>query len=289
MPKNTTIHGLGKHFAKAQNYTQAKAVQAKDATAAYTRDMNRAQKYTMAGVATLGAAALTLGLATTDAGSTSTTDAAPASATQVKETHTDITNQNAGADQKVKDATAKLGTKTEKAEKKDADSEKAEKAEKSEKKGDKAESKAKADRKDKPAANRSADRKPTYADNLDGWIRESLAIMKDKGIPGSYEGLHRNIIRESAGDPKAINDWDINAINGVPSKGLLQVIPRPSTPTTSRAPQGHLRPRRQHHRRRQLRRRQVRLHGQRRQRVLTPPHALKPTPRTEQPGGIAAA
>ncbi|AJE81018.1 hypothetical protein SLNWT_0642 [Streptomyces albus] len=225
MPKNTTIHGLGKHFAKAQNYTQAKAVQAKDATAAYTRDMNRAQKYTMAGVATLGAAALTLGLATTDAGSTSTTDAAPASATQVKETHTDITNQNAGADQKVKDATAKLGTKTEKAEKKDADSEKAEKAEKSEKKGDKAESKAKADRKDKPAANRSADRKPTYADNLDGWIRESLAIMKDKGIPGSYEGLHRNIIRESAGDPKAINDWDINAINGVPSKGLLQVIP----------------------------------------------------------------
>ncbi|WP_263172842.1 transglycosylase SLT domain-containing protein [Streptomyces sp. SCSIO ZS0520] len=166
----------------------------------------------MAGVATLGAAALTLGLATTDGGSTSTTDAAPASATQVKETHTDITNQNAGADQKVKDATAKLGTKTEK-------------AEKSEKKGDKAESKAKADRKDKPAANRSSDRKPTYADNLDGWIRESLAIMKDKGIPGSYEGLHRNIIRESAGDPKAINDWDINAINGVPSKGLLQVIP----------------------------------------------------------------
>ncbi|NKI45104.1 transglycosylase SLT domain-containing protein, partial [Streptomyces physcomitrii] len=94
-----------------------------------------------------------------------------------------------------------------------------------EKKGEKAEGKAKADRKDKPAANRSSDRKPTYANNLDGWIRESLAIMKDKGIPGSYEGLHRNIIRESAGDPKAINDWDINAINGVPSKGLLQVIP----------------------------------------------------------------
>ncbi|MEU8684149.1 transglycosylase SLT domain-containing protein, partial [Streptomyces sp. NPDC048611] len=39
-----------------------------------------------------------------------------------------------------------------------------------------------------------------------------------------YEGLHRNIMRESAGDPNAVNDWDINAINGVPSKGLLQVI-----------------------------------------------------------------
>ncbi len=63
-----------------------------------------------------------------------------------------------------------------------------------------------------------------YANNLDGWIRESLDIMKDKGIPGSYEGLHRNIMRESSGDPNAVNDWDINAINGVPSKGLLQVI-----------------------------------------------------------------
>ncbi|MEU8781189.1 transglycosylase SLT domain-containing protein [Streptomyces sp. NPDC048637] len=63
-----------------------------------------------------------------------------------------------------------------------------------------------------------------YANNLDGWIRESLDIMKDKGIPGSYEGLHRNIMRESSGNPNAVNNWDINAINGVPSKGLLQVI-----------------------------------------------------------------
>ncbi|MFE4723986.1 transglycosylase SLT domain-containing protein, partial [Streptomyces sp. NPDC056728] len=56
-------------------------------------------------------------------------------------------------------------------------------------------------------------------------IRESLDIMKAKGIPGSYNGLHRNIIRESSGNPQAINNWDINAINGIPSKGLLQVIP----------------------------------------------------------------
>ncbi|MFE0764447.1 transglycosylase SLT domain-containing protein, partial [Streptomyces smyrnaeus] len=31
-------------------------------------------------------------------------------------------------------------------------------------------------------------------------------------------------IRESAGDPNAVNDWDINAKKGTPSKGLLQVI-----------------------------------------------------------------
>ncbi|WP_059010445.1 transglycosylase SLT domain-containing protein [Streptomyces specialis] len=65
---------------------------------------------------------------------------------------------------------------------------------------------------------------PTYEDNLDGWIREALDIMKKHDIPGTYEGIHRNVMRESSGDPHAINTWDINAINGIPSKGLLQVI-----------------------------------------------------------------
>lgn len=63
-----------------------------------------------------------------------------------------------------------------------------------------------------------------YANNLDGWIKQSLQIMKAKGIPGSYEGLKRNIMRESGGNPNAQNNWDINAKNGTPSKGLLQVI-----------------------------------------------------------------
>ncbi|MGJ5754029.1 transglycosylase-like protein with SLT domain [Streptomyces puniciscabiei] len=63
-----------------------------------------------------------------------------------------------------------------------------------------------------------------YPNNLDGWIRESLAIMAQKGIPGTYDGIHRNVIRESAGNPKAINLWDSNAAKGIPSKGLLQVI-----------------------------------------------------------------
>ncbi|MCZ9342695.1 transglycosylase SLT domain-containing protein, partial [Streptomyces sp. TRM76130] len=95
-----------------------------------------------------------------------------------------------------------------------------------------AEASAAEERAAEEAASRSAERPEakqvdtkTYANNLDGWIREALDVMEEKGIPGSYHGLHKNIIRESSGDPKAINDWDINAINGVPSKGLLQVIP----------------------------------------------------------------
>ncbi|CAL9546238.1 hypothetical protein SUDANB176_04347 [Streptomyces sp. enrichment culture] len=64
----------------------------------------------------------------------------------------------------------------------------------------------------------------TYPDNLDGWIRESLSIMAQHGIPGSYEGIHRNVMRESSGNPAAINNWDSNAAAGTPSKGLLQVI-----------------------------------------------------------------
>ncbi|MFI1782988.1 transglycosylase SLT domain-containing protein [Streptomyces rubiginosohelvolus] len=87
---------------------------------------------------------------------------------------------------------------------------------------------AEKERSEKQAANRSTERKAVtpkkYANNLDGWIRESLDIMDKKDIPGSYEGLHRNIMRESSGNPNAVNDWDINAQNGIPSKGLLQVI-----------------------------------------------------------------
>ncbi|WP_431962517.1 transglycosylase SLT domain-containing protein [Nocardia sp. bgisy134] len=65
---------------------------------------------------------------------------------------------------------------------------------------------------------------PVYENNLDGWIRQALDIMHANNIPGSYEGIHRNIIRESSGNPQAINLWDSNAAMGIPSKGLLQVI-----------------------------------------------------------------
>ncbi|MEU2873082.1 transglycosylase SLT domain-containing protein [Streptomyces olivoreticuli] len=103
-----------------------------------------------------------------------------------------------------------------------------------------AEAKAKADkeRADKEAASRSEERKPVqaapapapapakkaYSNDLDGWIREALDIMAAHNIPGSYDGIKRNIMRESTGNPQAINNWDSNAAAGIPSKGLLQVI-----------------------------------------------------------------
>ncbi|WP_327280019.1 MULTISPECIES: transglycosylase SLT domain-containing protein [unclassified Streptomyces] len=76
------------------------------------------------------------------------------------------------------------------------------------------------------AAKATAVSKPatSYSNNLDGWIRESLDIMAKHGIPGSYNGIHRNVMRESSGNPLAINNWDSNAAAGIPSKGLLQVI-----------------------------------------------------------------
>ncbi|WP_369204957.1 transglycosylase SLT domain-containing protein [Streptomyces sp. PU-14G] len=95
---------------------------------------------------------------------------------------------------------------------------------------DEAKSKAEDADKDKTedkAENKSAakaDRSETYPDNLDGWIREAKAIMDKHDIPGSYAGIKRNIIRESAGDPNAVNNWDVNAQKGTPSRGLLQVI-----------------------------------------------------------------
>ncbi|MFF7019618.1 transglycosylase SLT domain-containing protein [Streptomyces klenkii] len=97
---------------------------------------------------------------------------------------------------------------------------------------------AEKERGEKQAANRSTERKAieakpaapaapakkSYANNVDGWISEALDILRAKGIPASYEGIKKNLMRESAGNPRAINDWDVNAVNGVPSKGLLQVI-----------------------------------------------------------------
>ncbi|MET9963835.1 transglycosylase SLT domain-containing protein [Streptomyces sp. NPDC006326] len=74
------------------------------------------------------------------------------------------------------------------------------------------------------AASTAAKPAKAYANNLDGWIRESLDVMARHGIPGSYNGIYRNVMRESSGNPLAINNWDSNAAAGIPSKGLLQVI-----------------------------------------------------------------
>ncbi|MFB7632432.1 transglycosylase SLT domain-containing protein [Streptomyces sp. NPDC056149] len=97
-----------------------------------------------------------------------------------------------------------------------------------------AKAKVEQERQGKEAASRSAVReavpaaapKPAkiYPNTLDGWIRESLDIMARHNIPGSYDGIFRNLMRESSGNPNAINLWDSNAQMGIPSKGLLQVI-----------------------------------------------------------------
>ncbi|MFF8831133.1 transglycosylase SLT domain-containing protein [Streptomyces sp. NPDC015131] len=89
---------------------------------------------------------------------------------------------------------------------------------------DRAAAPERADRSAERTAVQAAAKTTSYPDNLDGWIREALDIMAQHNIPGTYEGIHRNIMRESSGNPLAINNWDSNAAAGTPSKGLLQVI-----------------------------------------------------------------
>ncbi|MGW2620577.1 transglycosylase SLT domain-containing protein [Streptomyces sp. NPDC001500] len=193
-------------------------------------------KIAIAGAATLGAAALAFSVVPADA-QTTTTDAVSSarvaySTQPVQDVKASVTDQLAATSVKADAIAAKKKAAEAAAAKKKAAAAKAAAAKKKAAAEAAAKRKAAASRKAQEAANRSAKRaavkKATvrhYANNLDGWIKQSLDIMKSKGIPGSYHGLHKNIMRESSGNPKAINDWDINAINGIPSKGLLQVIP----------------------------------------------------------------
>ncbi|KJK35297.1 lytic transglycosylase [Streptomyces variegatus] len=189
-----------------------------------SRSLTRHHKIAMAGVATLGAAAIGFSAVPSGASTKTTTEAAQPAAVaysneQIKDVKASVTDQMAGASLKAEQIAAKKKADAAAAAKKKAATEAAKK-------------KAEAARQAKEAASRDAKRAQvkkaaakSYPNNLDGWIRESLDVMKKHGIPGSYDGIKRNIIRESSGDPKAINNWDINAINGIPSKGLLQVIP----------------------------------------------------------------
>jgi hypothetical protein len=195
-----------------------------------SRSLTRHHKIAMAGVATLGAAAIGFSAVPSGASTKTTTEAAQPAAVafsteQIKDVRASVTDQMAGASLKAEQIAAKKKADAAAAAKKKAEAEAA-------KKKAEAAKKAEAERKAKEAASRAAKRaevkkaaKKTYPNNLDGWIRESLDILKKHDIPASYDGIHRNIMRESSGNPKAINNWDINAINGIPSKGLLQVIP----------------------------------------------------------------
>lgn len=192
----------------------------------YTR-LTKAQRFSAAGVAAAGAAALTLTLVPGASGEDHTQSAAKTVQTQpvsfsqdslVPAQRQSIDQQHDVAQQRAKDEAAAAKKKAEEARKK---------AEAAQQKAA-AEKKAKQERAAKAAAAaRKAQRAEikSYPNNLDGWIREAQSIMKSKNIPGSYEGIKRNIMRESGGDPKAQNNTDINAQNGTPSKGLLQTIP----------------------------------------------------------------
>ncbi|MDJ1641552.1 transglycosylase SLT domain-containing protein [Streptomyces globisporus] len=204
------------------------------------RRLNKVQKISVAGVSALGVAALTFSLVPSNADAEIAPQAAAAAApvaftnatgtAQAKTVQNSMIEQHSTAEKLVKAADAAKAkaaaeTKAKAAKAKAASEAKAKAAADAKDKAEKA-AKAKADAKKRASekANRSTPRKPVYANNLDGWIREAMAIMKKEGIPGSYEGIHRNIIRESSGNRWAINNWDINARNGIPSKGLLQVI-----------------------------------------------------------------
>ncbi|MFE4631201.1 transglycosylase SLT domain-containing protein [Streptomyces mirabilis] len=208
-------------------------------TPGHSPKLTKLHKLSIAGVATLGAATLAFSLAPNHTQATTNDaaiSAAPVAFSQqpIKNVQARVTDQQAGASLKTQAIEAK---------KKAADAAAATKAAENVRKVQAASrsvqrpaietiamktvamktatTKAYAT---KTATTKAATTK-TYANNLDGWIRQSLDIMKRRGIPGSYNGLHRNIMRESSGNPMAINGWDINAINGIPSKGLLQVIP----------------------------------------------------------------
>ncbi|MFJ6716987.1 transglycosylase SLT domain-containing protein [Streptomyces sp. NPDC091259] len=172
-------------------------------TPGHSLRLTKAQKLSFAGIATLGAAALAFSLVPANAAEKSGTTVAlaPVAWTKVVDgAQTKTVQAHLGTQFAIADKNAKA--------KAAADAAAA----------------AKKAREAKAAASRSAVRTPVFANNLDGWIKQALSIMKREGIPGTYAGIHRNIMRESSGNPRAINNWDINAQNGIPSKGLLQVI-----------------------------------------------------------------
>ncbi|WP_406320966.1 transglycosylase SLT domain-containing protein [Streptomyces sp. NBC_01637] len=186
------------------------------------RRLSKTQKLSAAGVSAACCAALSLSLVPAHAETPAEPQAASAAPVvidglpQAKTIQASIIEQHSTAEKLVKAADAL------KAKKAAAKAKAVAKA----KARAKAAAKAEADvaKRSPQAASRSVARTPVYADNLNGWITEALDIMKAHGIPGSYDGLHRNIMRESTGNPNAVNGWDINAQNGTPSCGLLQVI-----------------------------------------------------------------
>lgn len=60
------------------------------------------------------------------------------------------------------------------------------------------------------------------------WTSTIKDALKRTGLPVRDDYINmwkKQVQTESGGNPRAVNNWDINAINGNPSKGLAQVVP----------------------------------------------------------------
>lgn len=67
----------------------------------------------------------------------------------------------------------------------------------------------------------------TYSGNLDGWLEQARQVLEANGYPASQWNANdvKLIINyESNGNPYAVNNYDINAVNGHPSIGVMQTI-----------------------------------------------------------------
>ena len=67
---------------------------------------------------------------------------------------------------------------------------------------------------------------PLVGGGVRRWAPLVLQALRMLGQPAGFLNIVLSrMMRESGGNPNAINLWDINAKNGVPSQGLMQVIP----------------------------------------------------------------
>ncbi|MFG2077415.1 WXG100 family type VII secretion target [Nonomuraea maritima] len=68
---------------------------------------------------------------------------------------------------------------------------------------------------------------PAPTEQVRKWIEEAVAILARHGVPVSKmdpDDIWTIVRHESGGNPHAINNWDSNAAQGTPSKGLMQTI-----------------------------------------------------------------
>lgn len=80
----------------------------------------------------------------------------------------------------------------------------------------------------KAEAERQAElRKPAKQREVEAWIKEAIVILQANGTNidnSSIPAIYTIIMKESNGNPNAVNNWDSNAMRGTPSKGLMQCI-----------------------------------------------------------------